>query len=154
MEPLPQWEEAPVLCDDGLWRGRYRTLTEVMRYDYDGNPYPTVDVDVEVFEAECPYRPSERIAVRETYVWWSNDHTDIVYSDDPEYATLGNDNVLLNKMRANPDTADVMECVGFWQKVPAEQMPDWAVRTHLLCESNEAREIDGQWCWVVQVKKE
>lgn len=61
VRPQPMCEEQPVLCDDGLWRGRYRQLC----YDKDGG----VDFDVEVAEfGPCPFgKPGDTLWVKETF---------------------------------------------------------------------------------------
>lgn len=65
----------------------------------------------------CPYgKVGDRLWVREYFARWSNDHSNIVYQDDPDFAGLAGQNTALNKLRANAQTADLMEPVGYWQK--------------------------------------
>jgi len=55
LRPQPKWEETPTLCDDGVWRGRYRHR---------------FDVHVDEF-GPCPYgAPGDLLWVRETWGAW------------------------------------------------------------------------------------
>lgn len=60
INPQPECEEIPVLCDDGVWRGRY----QYMREGCDG---PEIDVDVYEFKGYPYGQPGDRLWVRETY---------------------------------------------------------------------------------------
>ena len=86
-----------------------------------------------------PYRPGDRIAVKERWKQGRSNDSVIHYLDQ----------TAIEHIRP-PHTRAVDR--GCWRM--AKYMPLWAVRTHLLCESVEAREIDDKWCWIVKVKKE
>ena len=88
-----------------------------------------------------PYQPGDRIAVKE---WWTT-------------IPVGNGDTMGYAYRADgesafDDLADGWDFMDEWTS-PSEAFGE-AVRTHLLCESVEAREIDDKWCWIVKVKKE
>lgn len=81
--------------------------------------------------AKARYQVGDELWVKETHARWSNDHNSIIYSDDPEYPSLGKQNVALNKLRASSKTAELMEPVGFWQKVSSYFMFEKHVRLWL-----------------------
>jgi hypothetical protein len=81
---------------------------------------------------DCPYAVGDVIAVKEAWTWTGHGE-DCLYRAD---SCDGPFKVL-----------DIR-----WES--AVQMPDYAVRTHLLALSVDCHERDGVWRWMVQVKKE
>lgn len=107
-------------------------------------PQPTKIIPPKTILERCPYgKVGDLLWVRETYARWSNDFSNIIYQDNPEFAGLGKQNVVLNKLRASEKTTNKMECVGFWQKVPAIFMPKCAARIWLQITNIRVERLQG-----------
>jgi hypothetical protein len=136
MRKQPIWEETPILCDDGIWRGRYR--------------YGKGDsFDVAIDEFNPPYSPGEVCWVRETWRHIANSS----HPGMPVEAVIQYSDMAIKYRGSWPDFANAPK-EAWWNtgKQPWRSpvtMPQWASRSHVRILSC-VPEQRGEWGWKVE----
>jgi hypothetical protein len=133
MDPQPPWFMLSSNVDgdrygimaDGMANGHviYTDEPGVVRLVRHGLSVPGAEIS-------CPYQPGDEIAVKEAWTWTSYG-LDCLYKADPYDGPF--------------------QIKHQWK--PAETMPEYAIRTRLVCTSVKVREIAGTWSFVVGVSR-
>lgn len=137
VEPSPAWEEEPTLCNDGVWRGRYRQLCG----DFDA-PYEEVDV----FEARCPFGGTgDQLWVKEAWAEGisTEGHPCIFYAADKSRLVGGANKSVIDVASGKCEISvgvDITVPKDIQWKLPA-CMPCWASRITLKITDVRVRRL-------------
>jgi len=136
IKPQPKCEEVPTLCDDGVWRGRYRCLC--------GNPEnPDISIEVDEF-GPCPYgRPGDILWVKEAYKHYGNGITGSTWFACLKYKDGTYKDVFFGE--TPPPKPKVKDGISYW--CSPIYMPKWASRIKLEVTGirvEQIQDISGQ----------
>ncbi|MHC4946118.1 MAG: hypothetical protein ACYTG7_24165 [Planctomycetota bacterium] len=101
------------------------------------------------FRSLCPHAIGDKIAVREEWAARGK-HTDQCSSDEIAINRVHFTIWYLSDCMEGGREKFNLDFLGRWR--PAEDLPDWAVRSWLVVHSITARIDDGEWFWAIKIQ--